>query len=171
MNWGDSRLQTETMNLDELIGSSGGISVNVGKFLEIDPGTTFPENNEEYYESGKINVRIGNGLIPEPETYDDQNHPITGNRIEVYVDDEAGLEFINHNPYKSIGVKLGEDGGLAFDANGGLIVSNPMVSTHVLRIKDTSNNTFDFNPTGATITESTPIDELLLGPGLKIVTT
>ena len=98
-------------------------------------------------------------------------HPLNGNIIEVFLEEDKGLEFINHHPDRAIGVKLGEDGGLAFDANGGLIVSNPMVSTHVLRIKDTSNNTFDFNPTGATITESTPIDELLLGPGLKIVTT
>lgn len=175
MNWGDSRLNTETMNLAELLGSSGGISVNVGKFLEIDPGTTFPENNEEYYDSGKINVRIGAGLHPEPETeYEDpetMKHPMNGNRIEVFLDEDKGLEFINHNPDKAIGVKLGENGGLAFDANGGLIVSNPLIQSRVLRIKDSSNNTFDFNPSGATITADTPIDELLLGPGLKITTT
>lgn len=174
MNWGDARLTAETMNLDDLLGSSGGISVNVGKFLEIDPGTSFPENNEEYYESGKINVRIGYGLHPEPETeYEDpeMKHPLNGNRIEVFLDEDKGLEFIKHASERAIGVKLGQDGGLAFDANGGLVVSNPMVSSRILRIKDGSNNTFDFNPTGATITESTPIDELLLGPGLKIVTT
>ena len=177
MNWGDSRLTAETMSQlnDNILGSSGGLSVNVGKFLEIDPGTTFPENNEEYYESGKINVRIGYGLHPEPETeYEDpetMQHPMNGNRIEVFLDEDKGLEFINHNPDRAIGVKLGEDGGLAFDAEGGLIVSNPMVSSRILRIKDTSNNTFDFNPTGAPVTEQTPIDELLLGPGLKITTT
>ena len=94
-------------------------------------------------------------------------HPLNGNIIEVFLEEDKGLEFINHHPDRAIGVKLGEDGGLAFDANGGLIVSNPMVSTHVLRIKDTSNNTFDFNPTGATITESTPIDEGRKKKGLE----
>jgi hypothetical protein len=174
MNWGDARLSAETMNLDDLLGSSGGISVNVGKFLEIDPGTSFPENNEEYYESGKINVRIGYGLHPEPETeYEDpeMKHPMNGNRIEVFLDEAKGLEFIKHASERAIGVKLGQDGGLAFDANGGLVVSNPMVSSRILRIKDGSNNTFDFNPTGAPVTQETPIDELLLGAGLKITTT
>lgn len=41
--------------------TSGGLSVNVGNFLEIKPGD-IPVNCNEFYDGGKVNVRIGNGL-------------------------------------------------------------------------------------------------------------
>lgn len=41
--------------------TSGGLQINVGRFLEIDPGE-IPENTDEYYNSGKVQVRTGNGL-------------------------------------------------------------------------------------------------------------
>jgi hypothetical protein len=39
---------------------SGGLSVNVGRFLEINPVVTY--SAEEYNDGGKVNVRIGKGL-------------------------------------------------------------------------------------------------------------
>lgn len=44
---------------------SGGCMVNVGKFLEICPVLT--DTYEDYYDGGKVQVRIGNGLKPELE--------------------------------------------------------------------------------------------------------
>lgn len=41
--------------------TSGGLSVNVGNFLEIKPGD-IPVDCNEFYDGGKVNVRIGNGL-------------------------------------------------------------------------------------------------------------
>lgn len=42
--------------------TSGGLSVNVGKFLEIDPGSSYQYYDDMYYDGGKVNVRLGDGL-------------------------------------------------------------------------------------------------------------
>lgn len=50
-------------NIDiENIDTSGGLSVNVGKFLEISPDDEYQKSGESYYDGGKVNVRIGKGL-------------------------------------------------------------------------------------------------------------
>lgn len=55
---------------------SGGLRVNVGKFLEICPKAT--ELATEYTDGGKVQVRIGNGLSEEVE-YIRQETPLTDN--------------------------------------------------------------------------------------------
>ena len=146
--------------------SSGGLSVNVGKYLEIEPGN-FPDKAEQYYDGGKINVRIGDGLEGEQIQYE-EGHRVKGNRIQVKTADGIEIDDVT----KGVKVKIDpERGDLDFDESGNLIVANPAVQTGVLRIKDVDNNTFDFNPSGAPITAETVITELLLGPGLKITTT
>ena len=146
--------------------SSGGLSVNVGKYLEIEPGN-FPDKAEQYYDGGKINVRIGDGLEGEQIQYE-EGHRVKGNRIQVKTGDGIEIDELT----RSVKVQIDpERGDLDFDESGNLIVANPAVQTGVLRIKDVDNNTFDFNPSGAPITAETVITELLLGPGLKITTT
>lgn len=51
---------TGDIDFDDL-SMSGGLSVNVGKFLEIEPAS-YPQNSHDYYDGGKINVKIGKGL-------------------------------------------------------------------------------------------------------------
>ena len=191
MNYGDERINSETMDLEGLIGSSGGLSINVGQFLEIDPGEEFIDNNEHYYSSGKVNVRIGKGLKGEPKTYDldkdpNMRYPLTGNRIQIRLKNGTnsqnetieGVEGIGFGSDGRLLVKIDKTrGDLDFDENGNLFIVNPgggeqpTQPSRVLRIKDSNNNTFDFNPSGVPITEETQIDELLLGPGLKITST
>lgn len=50
-----------------------GIAVNVGRFLEIDPGIGYPDGIKNYYKSGKVNVRRGDGLDVQ-YTYSDASH-------------------------------------------------------------------------------------------------
>lgn len=77
---------------------SGGLSVNVGKFLEIEPGG-YNDDTDTYYDGGKINVRIGNGLEEEPPSTTD--YTTSGNRIQVKVggsltyNDDGGVEVNN----------------------------------------------------------------------------
>ena len=47
----------------DIVGSmaiSGGIAINIGKYLEIRPSVT--ENSQEYYDGGKVQVRVGHGI-------------------------------------------------------------------------------------------------------------
>lgn len=82
---------------------SGGVSVNVGDFLEIEPTTRRsthnnlipPDGMEDYYDTGKVNVRIGAGL--------------TG-------------DLPSGQPGRRIKVSLQPNGGLAFDSEGRLYV-------------------------------------------------
>ena len=62
---------------------SGGIAINIGKYLEIRPSIT--ENSQEYYDGGKVQVRVGHGInetvwyVPiwiTGETWDSTNGPI-----------------------------------------------------------------------------------------------
>ena len=166
MNDNDPRMDYTGSGTDNY-GSSGGLSINVGEFLEIDP-TECPSDTDKYYESGKVNVRIGDGLEPEPEERDANNKTIKGNRIQVKTGN--GIDIDSND--KSVKVKIDETrGDLSFDENGNLIVANPTVQSRVLRIQDNYTTRFDFNPSGATITAETPIDILYLGSGLRITVT
>ena len=62
---------------------SGGLSVNVGKFLDITPGM-YQTDNTTYYDGGKVNVRLGAGLC------DDGN-----NRISINIDQDSGMVISN----------------------------------------------------------------------------
>lgn len=55
-----------TIEAVSLIPKSGGLMVNVGNYLEIDPVITSSDGlnkGDKYYDWGKVNVRIGGGLI------------------------------------------------------------------------------------------------------------
>ena len=85
---------------------SSGLMINVGDFLEIDPGLLQP-NMRKYYNSGKLNVRIGKGLIGEKtitKNIDDHSYHVAGNRISVNVG--PGLTINNYNG--SVTVNPGE---------------------------------------------------------------
>lgn len=49
-------------------GATAGVGVNVGRFLEITPKHTY--RSETYWDGGKVQVRTGNGLTEQIETYD-----------------------------------------------------------------------------------------------------
>lgn len=126
---------------------SGGISVNVGKFLEIEPGP-IPENMDDYYDGGKVNVRIGNGLEPEPEEFDDNGNRTKGNRIQVKVDPERD--------------------DLGFDDNGNLIIKNFAPAMKKLVFTDAYGNQLEYNPTNVEVPDQAQ-ETIQLGPGLKII--
>jgi hypothetical protein len=73
---------------------SGGLAVNVGKFLSIDlPNFSADQYS---YESGKLNVRIGKGLIGETETFEGSKQKktrLTGNRIQVNTGENGPIDF------------------------------------------------------------------------------
>lgn len=74
---------------------SGGLSINIGKFLEIDPGP-YTEKAEDYYDGGKVNVRIGKGLTEDFVWVYNEGVPPEGkwlNRIVVNIQDGGGLVF------------------------------------------------------------------------------
>ena len=113
------------------VGTSGGLSVNVGNFLEIKPGD-IPEKSEQFYDGGKINVRLGDGLN------DDGNNKITINSGKgLIIDDDKKLS-INYgkgliiDPDKKLSINLTHSvvgdyytEGLSFteDPNGGYILA------------------------------------------------
>lgn len=78
----------EITTLDENDYYSGGLSVNVGKFLEIGP-TGESTTDDEYFDNGKINVRIGAGLEEAPDiTYKNSDGETTtckSNKLQVQV--------------------------------------------------------------------------------------
>lgn len=138
---------------------SGGLSVNVGKFLEIDPGP-YTEKAEDYYEGGKVSVRIGKGLSEEwvgvkdyPVDREDElswgTHELGGilmNRIKVRLETDSGLKYSDHG---GVELALQTDGGLAIDKKGRLYVvgvgdpngndADPYPNTGVLPDGVTSN--------------------------------
>ena len=65
---------------NENITLSGGLQVNVGNCLEIFPDE-IPENAKDYYQRGKVNVRLGNGLKNDGE-----------NRITLNIAEDGGIE-------------------------------------------------------------------------------
>lgn len=144
---GDPIFDTDTFTDDYKVGASGGLSVNVGKFLEIEPGA-IKEKADEYYDGGKVNVRIGKGLEEEPVTYSESGlTQITGNRIQIKVD-----------PTRD---------DLGFDENGNLYIKNAVGKLKGLQFKDTSSNSILYNPTSAELSEE-DIITINLGPGLII---
>lgn len=61
----------EGHSIDDLFdqgGATAGVGVNVGRFLEITPKHTY--RSETYWDGGKVQVRTGNGLTEQIETYD-----------------------------------------------------------------------------------------------------
>lgn len=92
--------------------NSGGLSVNVGKFLEIEP-KGYLEDKHSFYDGGKINVRIGKGLYDAPPLYDDDVYKYKdtdrSNRIEVKLAQENVLDFDDND---AIRVKANPDMGL-----------------------------------------------------------
>ena len=95
---------------------SGGLMVNVGKYLEI-RSTNVPQDGTQMANQGKVNVRIGDGLK------NDGHNRITINCGEsVYISDEGKLEAMG-----------GGGGGLNAlkidDSEGGSIFYNPSASS------------------------------------------
>ena len=152
MNYGElhDRYPATGLPEDTFIVHSGGVMVNVGKFLEIDPGD-LTKRDIDYYNTGKVSVRIGKGLEEEPITHDTQGHQITGNRIQV---------------------KIGT--GLSFGEDGTLRAPNAIDEVVVLDMVDNYGTHVIYNPIpqcdmeDATISKSTI--QLQFGRGLKLIT-
>lgn len=121
--------------------TSGGLSVNVGKFLEIEPGD-YPEDESTYYDGGKVNVRIGRGL-----TDDGDN-----NRIGIKVGNENG------------GLGFDAEGNL-------VIVNYKPVGVNLTKLKivDQLGGEIEYNPSLEEI-DNQQTTTITLGPGLKITT-
>lgn len=152
-------------------GATGGLSVNVGKFLEIDPGMNVQDKTGVFYDGGKINVRIGKGLMGEPDELDSSNRKIKGNRIQVKIGKGIAFDDTAGETKDSLMVKIDPTrNDLDFDENGCLYIKNniPGGTKSILRIEDYNHTTFDFNPTGADETVSANIETLTLGPGLML---
>lgn len=137
--------------------TSGGLSVNVGKFLEIQPGPTSYGENDSYYDGGKVNVRISRGLL------DDNNNNKIGVDIGQYYTTKKGTPL----PYGlyfttggSIAIKLrsqiGNSGGLKYDEDGYLVTA-----PRALTITDAKSNTVSFDTTSSI--------DIKLGEGLELV--
>ena len=92
----------ESIGNPDVVNNSGGLSVNVGKFLEISP-SVFTEEGD-YYDGGKVNVRIGWGLIED-----------THSTNKIMVNIGKGLNFTGLVGDKKINV--GVDKGLEIDNN------------------------------------------------------
>jgi hypothetical protein len=158
MNYGEyeSRYKLDTtqernlnFNVKGGIMHSGGLSVNVGKFLEIDPGR-YDRKYINWYDNGKINVRIGKGLEEEPIVYDSYNRPLTGNRIQLALDSESGFNF---------------------NSDGKLTLKNVKITT--LDFVDTYDTHFLYDPLPEfPFKSSTSYNNVTfqIGRGLKLVT-
>ena len=149
----------------ETASHTGGISINVGKFMEITP-TNYREKSEDFYDGGKLTVRIGSGLEEEPVVYD-YEHPtkkISGNRIQVKVgnglsiDPATGAVTTNVNP-----------NDFTFDENGVLKIKNFNPTLNILKFVDNYNTEVTYNPLSAEV-EGQETDVIKIGKGLKIVT-
>jgi len=159
---------------------SGGLSVNVGNFLEISPGS-YPLTNEEYYDGGKINVRIGQGLTGE------------NNRIMVDIPYSLNMEYysggISFNQNKLVlnipgigNLSNPDDSSIATycpayghspneedpdtwnEWKGSLMVNKKKTIT----FKDLNENELMYDPLDNTKTSSSSDMTIELGPGLKI---
>ena len=100
---------------------SGGLGINVGKFLEIDPGP-YTEKAEDYYEGGKLSVRIGKGLTEEWVWVMPDGSPYQPGSWQ------DGDPLPKAIPLNRIVVNIKDGGGLAFDDNGRLYVEG--ISSH-----------------------------------------
>ena len=76
---------TDTTNVPEAYttsGTSGGLAINVGKFMKIEP-TELSDTNDSYYDGGKLTIKVGPGLG------DDGN----GN-LSLYADPKSCFEIV-----------------------------------------------------------------------------
>ena len=104
----------ESIGSPNTVKNSGGLSVNVGKFLEISPSTF--KNDGDYYDGGKVNVRISKGLIEDPNST---------NRIKVNIG--KGLKFSGND--NKIDVVTGS--GLSIDDSNNLKVDLGKLDVYV----------------------------------------
>ena len=77
---------TDTTNVPEAYttsGTSGGLAINVGKFMKIEP-TELSDTNDSYYDGGKLTIKVGPGLG------DDGN----GN-LSLYADPKSCFEIVD----------------------------------------------------------------------------
>ena len=91
----------ESIGSPSTVKNSGGLSVNVGKFLEISPSVF--KNDGEYYDGGKVNVRISKGLTEDPDS-----------KNKIMVNIGKGLNFTGLVNDKKINVAVDE--GLEIDS-------------------------------------------------------
>lgn len=143
---------------------SGGLAVNVGRCLEISPGDDTPTGMESYYDSGKVNVRLGKGISQSID-----------NSLTINVDQKSIK--LTDNPDNAVSINFGETEslydptltnherqgtGLAVDTTNGLQVANGYgigfddkgqikVKKRVLNISDSSGNSQQIQ----TVTETT----------------
>lgn len=114
--------------------TSGGISVNVGKFLEISTPSSYVSHNEDFYNTGKINVRIGRGLrenYVEDGTIQIENQTIPNTMLNGYNNTNGG---------NRIELAVSEDNILNFTEDGGVFVNvSPDLGLTTARIA-TKNN-------------------------------
>ena len=142
--WGGS-----TSSIDESYrkNHSGGLSVNVGKFLEISPGIV-PANGDKFYDGGKVNVSISpsggltddgnNGLavnISRPLYFDSDGkialrlHDVDNKSLDERPNAQCGqgLEFvsngINDSTDYGLSIKRKTNSALVFDNTGGIGVN------------------------------------------------
>lgn len=130
--------------------TSGGLAVNVGKCLEIGPGVT-PSSMDNYFDSGKVNVRLGKGVIDSDRNELQVN--VDDKSIKFTSDDKVAVGFgtteQNYNPTTTNHERQGT--GLAVDTNNGLQVSTGyglnidekgqvQVKKRILKISDISGN-------------------------------
>lgn len=142
-----------TLKMDEPKGMmhSGGLSVNIGKFLEIDPGR-YNDRYVNWYDNGKVNVRIGQGLMEEPITYDEQGRRLTGNKIQL---------------------KLDGTNGFIFNEKGELSTKQIISNIARLDFVDVYNTHFLYDPLpNYMLSDKIVYDDIVfqLGKGLKLVT-
>ena len=112
--------------------TSGGLSINVGDFLEIKPGDVPEDDNyAHYYDGGKVNVRInteqGFKNIDNRINLDilDKTLYFVGSHLSVRYDRLHGIDSERHDDQLISGlyVKLAERSGLNFNGTGEIIIS------------------------------------------------
>lgn len=111
---------------------SGGLCVNVGKFLNISPGPGFDVINDDYYNFGKVNVNVGDGLK-------DNGHN------KLIIDIGNNEDYANALSYDNsitgtghtqpIGVFLNPNSGLTTSTSGG-VKSLSINTGNYLRVED-----------------------------------
>lgn len=115
----------------------GGLSVNVGDYLEIEPGIE-GTSMDEYYSGGKVNVRLGKGLTGETVYYDSEGSRTGGNKITIdtgngpfgFYDHELSMNVGNgitlHRPYNDEAIQTVEV-SLARENSGLFFVSDDVI--------------------------------------------
>ena len=189
-NNSDGLFGGKNYSFGSLYSTTGGLSINVGKFLEIDPGP-YTEKAEDYYEGGKVSVRIGKGLTEEmvwvkpdgspyqPGDWQDGDplpKALFLNRIAVNIKDGGGLAFDDNGRLYVEGISSSTaqstmvapmmmGASLPTDTTEEIVVETPVSTTPNLVFVDNYGTTFEHssNPSSD---ETTTIN---LGAGLKII--